>query len=138
MVKTAPDLSSSSIFRQEEDRSLMGPYPLSKLFQLQSTKILRHEYRGERERDEGKDRRCSAQGVEMVCVTPGLVSTSMEDPLVSQLPLLVRPLYFFFDVLMRWIFSRTVSKGAETVIFAALDPSISSSTTNETKTFYYQ
>lgn len=99
------------IFRQTSDRSLVGTYPLSKFFQIVSTNELRDDYRN--------------VGIEMICVTPGWVLTSIEDPIQSQLPIFIRPFYVLMNYLLRMLFCRNLSKGMETILFASIDPSIS-------------
>ena len=63
----------------------------------------------------------------MFSMTPGWVSTSIEDPMEPVIPVYFRWLYRGFTSIMKFFFGKTPFKGSETIIYCAIEPSLESS-----------
>ena len=68
-----------------------------------------------------------AQGVNVFSMTPGWVSTSIEDPLERSINRHVLLLYRLLISLSKYFFARTAQKGAETIIFCSVDSALEQS-----------
>ena len=66
-------------------------------------------------------------------LTPGLVSTSIKDPMEESIGLFSSLLYYPFIYLIKFLFAKTAERGAQTSIFCAIQPDLEIS-----KDIYFQ
>jgi hypothetical protein len=66
-------------------------------------------------------------------LTPGLVSTTIKDPIEESIGLISSLFYYPLNGLMKFLFSKTPEKGAQTTIYCAIEPSLQKS-----KDLYFQ
>ena len=61
-------------------------------------------------------------------MTPGWVSTSIQDPLEASIPSIARLFYRPLNSLLKFFLIKTAEKGAETILYCAMEPSLERST----------
>lgn len=134
VVKSIDDWSD--VFTQLSNHSLMGSYPQSKLFQILSTIQMKRFYQSlfiafcpasSKKKSKKIFSLIEEKEIDVFSLTPGWVSTNIEDPLEDSIPSFTLPIYHLFIFLMKFFFGRTAGKGAETILFCANDSSLNRS-----------
>jgi hypothetical protein len=112
--------------------SLMGSYPMSKLMQILVTRQMKDELVGESNRTLAFD--CLVhtaikldQGVNVFSLTPGWVSTSIQDPIEHSIGALLSFIYRPFIAFLKFCLAKTPRKGAETIVYCAIEPTLQQS-----------
>ncbi|CAF1468221.1 unnamed protein product [Adineta ricciae] len=110
----------SDAFTQRNSLGMMGSYPVSKLFQILSS----YQFKTNLSDDEH---------VNVFCLTPGFVSTSIKDPLEEKIGSLLSLIYYPIMCISKWVFAKTAQCGAQTSIYCAVEPSL-----DRSKSLYFQ
>ncbi|UJR11902.1 hypothetical protein I4U23_016080 [Adineta vaga] len=116
----AKSIDWSDVFVQKNCTGFMGTYPTSKLYQILSTYQMKMNYL--------KD-----ENMNVFCLTPGFVSTSMKDPMEEKIGFLLSILYYPIFCIFKWICAKTPQSGAQTTIYCAIEPNLEKS-----KDLYFQ
>ena len=73
------------------------------------------------------------EDINAFAVTPGLVSTSIKDPMEESVGLLTSFLYYPFIIILKFLCAKTPENGAQTSIYCAIEPKLQYS-----KDLYFQ
>jgi hypothetical protein len=67
------------------------------------------------------------QGVNVFSLTPGWVSTTIQDPIEHSIGALLSFIYQPFTVFLKFCLTKTPRKGAETIVYCAIEPTLQQS-----------
>ncbi|CAF5219755.1 unnamed protein product, partial [Rotaria magnacalcarata] len=104
----------SDAFTQIHTSRWMGAYPLSKLFQILSTLKLKGDLP-------------NTEGINIFALTPGWVSTSIQDPVEYGLGIFGLIFYYPLVYCMKFTFAKTAKTGAQTIIYCAVESKLDKS-----------
>ncbi|CAF1370029.1 unnamed protein product [Adineta steineri] len=104
---TVKSIDWSDALTQFHKTSLFGAYAPSKLFQILSTYKLKQDL-------------LDNEDINSFSLTPGLVSTSIKDPMEESINFFTSIFYYPLFYLMKFLFSKTPQSGAQTSIYCTI------------------
>lgn len=75
----------------------------------------------------------SDEGVDVFALTPGIVATSIKDPIEESVGFFASILYYPLTYIFKFLLAKTPDKGAQTSIYCAIEPRLEKS-----KDLYFQ
>ncbi|CAF1375945.1 unnamed protein product [Rotaria sordida] len=112
--RSVQSIDWSDAFTQFHSNRWMGAYPLSKLFQILSTFKLKRDL-------------WNTEGINAFALTPGWVSTSIQDPIGNALGIFSFIFYYPLDYCLRFVFAKTPKTGAQTIVYCAIESKLEQS-----------
>ncbi|CAF3333184.1 unnamed protein product [Rotaria socialis] len=112
--KAVKSIDWSDALTQIHTSRWMGAYPLSKLFQILSTLKLKGDLP-------------NTEGINIFALTPGWVSTSIQDPVEYGLGIFGLIFYYPLLYCLKFAFAKTAKTGAQTVIYCAVESKLEQS-----------
>ncbi|CAF3929986.1 unnamed protein product [Rotaria sp. Silwood1] len=112
--KSVQSINWLDAFTQFHSSRWLGAYPLSKLFQILSTLKLKQDL-------------WKSEGINVFALTPGWVTTSMQDPLGNALGIFSFIFYYPLDYCLRFAFAKTPKTGAQTIVYCAVESTLEQS-----------
>ncbi|CAF4516323.1 unnamed protein product [Rotaria sp. Silwood2] len=112
--KSVRSIDWSDAFTQFQSSRWLGAYPLSKLFQIMSTFKLKQDL-------------WNTEGINAFAVTPGWVTTSIQDPIGNTLGIFSFIFYYPLDYCLRFAFAKTPKTGAQAIVYCAVESTLEQS-----------